>query len=98
MPWRSWRGVLAGIPEDPDLADDGQLRRIGVERLADQVVDDVGAVILGRVEVIDSGPDRGPQDADGRCPVRRRVDGPRAGQLHRAVPGPSDPPRAERED
>ena len=87
----------AAGPPDSDLADDRQLTRIGVERFADQVVDHVGAVVLGGVDVIDSGCDRGPEHTDSRCPVGRRVDGPWTGQLHRAVPGPSDPPWAERE-
>jgi hypothetical protein len=87
----------AGIAEDTYLADDRQLTRIGVERFADQVVDHVRAVVLGRVDMVDSGGDRGADHAESRCPVRRRVDGPWTGQVHGAVPGPSDPSRAERE-
>jgi hypothetical protein len=47
--------VVAAVAEDPDLADDRQLGRVGVERFADQVVDHVRAVVLGGVDVIDSG-------------------------------------------
>jgi hypothetical protein len=66
-----------------------------VERFADQVVDDAGAVVLGRVDVIDSRGDRGPEHADGRCPVRWRTKGVRAGELHRTVPRPPDQHLAE---
>jgi hypothetical protein len=86
-----------GVRADRDLADDRQLGRIGVERFADQLVDQVRAVVLGRVDVIDSGRDGGPEQVDRRCLVGGRIDGPGTGQLHRAVPGPSDPQSAERE-
>ena len=45
---------------------------------------------LGRVDVIDSGGDRGLKQADGRCPVRWRPEGIRVGELHRAVSRPPD--------
>jgi hypothetical protein len=44
----------------------------------------------GRVDVIDSGGYHGLKHADGRCPVRWRPKGVRAGELHRTVPRPSD--------
>jgi hypothetical protein len=47
--------------------------------------------------VIDSGGYRGLEHAYGRCPVRWRPEGVRAGELHRAVPGLSDLHLAERE-
>ncbi len=87
----------AVVSADCDLADDRQPVGVGIERVADQVVDHAGAVVLGRVDVIDSGGDRGPEHADGRCPVRWRPEGVRAGELHRTVPGPSDLHLAERE-
>jgi len=93
-------GRVAGatvVGPDRDLADDRQPVGVGPERVADQAVDHARAVVLGRVDVIDSGGDRGPEHADGRCPVRRRPEGVRAGELHRAVPGPSDLHLAERE-
>ena len=52
------------------------------------VVDD--AVVLGGVDVIYFGGDRGPQDADRRCPVRWRPKGVWVGELHRAVARPPD--------
>jgi hypothetical protein len=87
----------AVVGPDRDLADDRQPVGIGPERVADQVVDHARAVVLGGVDVIDSGGDRGPEHADGRCPVRWRPEGVRAGKLHRPVPGPSDLNLAERE-
>jgi hypothetical protein len=80
---------------DGDLADDRQLLRVGVERLADQVVD--RPVVLGRVDVIDTRRDGGPQDGHGCCRVGRRVGCERPVELHGAVPGPPDELPAERE-
>ena len=87
----------AVVPPDRDLADDRQPVGVGVERLADQIVDDTGAVVLGRVDVIDSGGYRGPEHTEGRCPVGWRPEGVRAGELHRTVPRPSDLHAAEAE-
>jgi hypothetical protein len=36
------------VSPDRDLADDRQPAGVGVERFADQIVDDAGAVVLGR--------------------------------------------------
>jgi hypothetical protein len=85
----------AVIAADRDLADDRQPVGIGVQRVADQLVDRAGAVVLSGVEVIDTGRDRGPQHAKRRGPVRRRPEGERARELHRAVPGPPDLARAQ---
>jgi hypothetical protein len=75
---------------DRDLADDRQPVGIGVERLADQVVDHAGTVVLGGVDVIDPGGHRRLQHPHGRRPVGRRPEGERPGELHRPVPGPPD--------
>jgi len=80
---------------DRDLADDGQLLRVRVESLADQVVD--RPVVLGRVDVIDTGCDRGPEDTDPCGPVGRPGRGERAIELHGAVPGSPHAPPAKRE-
>ena len=82
---------------DRDLADDRQPAGVGVERFADQVVDDARAVVLGRVDVIDPGGYRGAEYADGGRPVRWRPEGEWAGELHSTVPRPSDLPLPERE-
>jgi len=56
-------GRAASAAADRDLADDRQLVRVRVESLADQVVD--RPVVLGRVDMIDTSCDRGPEDTDG---------------------------------
>src|ERR1700738_3320522 len=45
-----------------DLADDDQLRRVRVERVADELVHYLGPIELRRVDVIDTGVDRLAQD------------------------------------
>jgi hypothetical protein len=79
----------AVVPPDRDLADDRQPVGVGVERFADQIVDDAGAVVLGRVDVIDSGGYRGLSTpmADARSGGAPKAYG--AGELHRTVPRPS---------
>jgi hypothetical protein len=95
MSSRSWSGSSNGedstviVSPDRDLANDGQAVGVGVERFADQIVDDA-AVVLGRVDVIDSRGDRGLEHADSRCPVRWRSKGVRAAELHRTAPRPPD--------
>jgi hypothetical protein len=42
------------VSPDRGLAHDRQPAGVGVGRFADQIVDDAGAVVLGRVDVIDS--------------------------------------------
>src|SRR6185437_10939230 len=82
----------AVVGPDRDLADDRQPAGVGVERFADQVVDGAGTVVLGRVDVIDSGGDRSPEHAYGRFSVRWRPEGVRAGaaaltkRRHRDLP------------
>jgi hypothetical protein len=44
--------------------------RVGIECLADQIVGDARAVVLSRVDLIDSGGYRGLENADGPCAVR----------------------------
>jgi hypothetical protein len=65
-----WEDGTVIVSPDRDLAHDRQPAGVGVERFADQIVDDAGAVVLGRVDVIDSRGDRGLEHADSRCPVR----------------------------
>src|SRR6478609_9631038 len=55
-----------------------------MQRRADQLIGDAGAVILGGVDVIDAERHRAAQDGDGRCAVARRTEYPRTWQLHRA--------------
>src|SRR6266436_4785672 len=69
------------------------------ERLPDDLVGDVRAVGVGRVDVVDAQIDRGPQHLDRGGAVARRPEDARAGELHRAVADPvevevPDPVRA----
>ena len=52
-----------------DLRDQDQVLGVGVQRLVDQLVGHVGPVELGRVDVVDAGLDRPPQDGQGPGPV-----------------------------
>src|SRR6202030_2371048 len=58
------------------------------ERLPDDLVGDVRAVGVGRVDVVDAQLDRGPQHLDGGPAVAWRPEDARAGELHRAVADP----------
>jgi len=66
-----------------------------VQRLADELVDDVGTVELRGVDVIDAELDRAAQDGDRRCAVRRRSENTRARQLHGAESDAVDRVRPE---
>src|SRR5260370_9397383 len=58
------------------------------ERLPDDLVGDVRAVGVGRVDVVDAQLDRGPQYLDRSRAVARRPEDAGAGELHRAVADP----------
>ena len=70
-PARSSGGESAGshaallVAPSADLGDELESVRIRIQRLADQVVDDVGPVILRGVDVIDAQLDRAAQDGPG---------------------------------
>ena len=68
-----------------------------MERLADQLVNDAGPVVLGGVDVVDSAVDSGPQYTQRLVPVSRRPEHVVAGELHGAVSDPVHPPPAEGE-
>src|SRR4029079_16123598 len=61
-----------------------EVRGIRVERLANELVDGVGAVVLGGVDVIDAELDRAAQDGAGGGGGARRPEDARARELHRA--------------
>jgi hypothetical protein len=82
--------AAGGVPYRADLGDDAQVIRVRRERLADDLVGDVGPVEVSRVDVVDAEFDRGAQDGDRLGPVGRRPEDPGAGQLHRAEPDPAD--------
>ena len=83
-------GPLRGDPAAPavtlgaDLGDQHQVLRVGVKRGVDQLVGDVGTVILGRVDVVDA-------ELDGPAQHRECHEPDRAG-----VPAPPDPAAAWR--
>lgn len=79
------------------LADDRQVRGIGVERLADQLVHDAGPVVLGRVDVVDPAVDRRAQHTQRLVAISRRSEDVVSGQLHGAVSDPVHLPPPERE-
>ena len=60
MPARSCSGSSSGSQPPvssrrrADLADQGEVVRVGVQGLADQLVDHVRAVVLGGVDVVDA--------------------------------------------
>src|SRR5258707_15422769 len=58
------------------------------ERLPDDLVGDVRAVGVGRVDVVDAQLHRGPQLLDRGRAVARRPEAAGAGELHRAVADP----------
>jgi len=66
------------------LRDELEVRGIRVERLANELVDGVGAVVLGGVDVVDAELDRAAQDGAGGGGVARRPRHARARELHRA--------------
>jgi hypothetical protein len=61
-----------------------------VQRVSDELVDDVGSVELRCVDVIDAELDCTAEHRSCRTRVRRRSEDAGAGQLHRAEPRPVD--------
>src|SRR5215813_835787 len=72
----------------PEFGDDRQPRWIRVQRLPDDLVGDVRAVEVGRVDMVHAGRDRLAEDGDGAIKVLGRAPYAGAGQLHRAVAYP----------
>ena len=68
-----------------DLGDDHQIVRIGMQRLADDLVGDVRTVEVAGVDVVDPSLDGGAQHRDGCGAVARRAEDAGTGELHRAV-------------
>ena len=74
-----------GAAPGADLGDDDEIVGIGVERLADQLVGDIGAVIVAGVDVIDAARHRLAQHRDRARAVLRRPEHSRSRELHRAI-------------
>jgi hypothetical protein len=79
-------GVAAGA----NLRHDPQILGVGVERLPDDLVGDVRAVVVARVDVVDSQRDGLAQDSDCLIAVGGRAKDVGSGQLHRAVADPCE--------
>ena len=73
-----------------DLRDELQALGVRVQGLADEVVDDVGTVVLRGVDVVDAELDRAPEHGAGGVGVARRPDDVRTGELHGAEAHPVD--------
>ena len=95
-----WRG--RGVPRrvraalGADLGDDDKVVGIGMQRLPDQLVRDVGTVIVAGVDVIDPARDRLAQHPNCAVGVLRRPEYARAGELHGAIAEAVHEPVAER--
>ena len=89
------RGV--GAANGADLGHDHQVVRIGVQRLADQLVGDVGAIEIAGVDVIDPAGDRLAQHGERRGAILRRPEYAGPGELHRAIAHAVDGAVAEAE-
>ena len=70
--------------------DDHHAGGIRMERLADDLIGDVRAVVVRRIDVVHAGGDSFAQDGDGRVAVLRRTEDARTGEPHRAVAHPMD--------
>jgi hypothetical protein len=73
-----------------DLRHELEVLRVGMERLADEVVDHVGAVVLRGVDVVDAELDGAAQDGAGAVGVARRAEDAGAGELHGAESDAAD--------
>jgi hypothetical protein len=80
------RTVLAA--PGADLGDDDEIVGIGMERFADELIGNVRAIVVARVDVIDPARDRLAQHGDRAVAVPRRPEHARSGELHRAVAEP----------
>ena len=89
-PARSSAGVCAGCQPPAssraraDLGHEDEVVGVRVQRLADQLVGDVRAVVLGGVDVVDAGVDGPAQHGDRLVVVARWTHHAGTGQLHRA--------------
>jgi hypothetical protein len=68
-----------------------------VQGLPDDLIGDVWAVIVGRIDMVHAGRDGFAEDGDGTVRILGRPPYTRAGQLHRAVTYPLDRQRRARE-
>ena len=81
---------LSGGRRAPSLVTITSSRRVRVQGLPDDLVGDVRAVEVGRVDMVHAGRDGLAEDGDGTVRVLGRPPHAGAGQLHRAVAYPLD--------
>ena len=74
------------VAEGADLGHQHQAVGVGVQRLADQLIRNVGSVVLSCVDVVDAQLDGAPQNSNGLVVVARRPHDAGAGELHRTEP------------
>ena len=72
------------VPSRPNLADQRQSLRVWMQRCPDEFVRDVGAIVLGRIDVIDAEFGCAPQNRDRLFAVSRRPEHLRTRELHGA--------------
>ncbi len=82
------RPVPCSVASGADLRHDVQLVRVRVQGLTDDLVGDVRAVEVGRVDVGDAEFHRGAEDPDRLVTVGGRAEHAGAGELHGAVADP----------
>jgi hypothetical protein len=78
-----------------DLRHQPQALRVRVQRVADELVDDVRPVVLRGVDVVDAELDRPPQHGPRRFRIGRRAEHAGARQLHGTEPDAVDRVRTE---
>ena len=86
-----------GAADRADLGDDGEPRRIGMERLGDDLIGDVRPVEVAGVDMVDAAFDRLAQDRHRFGAVLRRSEYAGACELHGAVAHAMDGAAAEAE-
>jgi hypothetical protein len=75
-----------GSAARPDFGDNHQITGIGMKSFADELIDDVRAVIVAGIDMIDTTLDRFAQHRKRTLPVLRRSEHPWARKLHGSVP------------
>ena len=74
------------VPARANLADQGETLGVGIQRLSDELICDIGTVVLGSVDVIDAEFDGAAEYGNCGISVARRSEHPRTRKLHRAEP------------
>ena len=71
-----------GVPVGADLADEHQVVGVWVQGGVDELVGDVGSVVLRGVDVVDAELDRASEDGEREVSISRRPEDAGAGELH----------------